>query len=602
MSCRALLLGLLLALAAHAADVQAIDEDALRPQLEEFRGRLQQLRKQTLKLEEFVQYYQRQAQAKGTPQQQAINAYLYGLVLFKIVPNKDSKDTKDAKREFQRAIDQCSGFLPAYAELALIAEAAGDRTEAERLLRRTLEIEPAYVRAIIQLGQMAHRGGDLDRAKTFYNHSLDIKPTVEALSALVVVDTTLFLRSYDDREKEDLAQEALQAADAMVTLEPDNPILRIGKAEVFLKLGRVPEAIDFLERLYAGGTLKPDVQLDLLKYLRGIYQSQGDVDGVKSTIARMLKNDTLRPEDRARIAAREKDVDAMGRNAFLKWMVEDAIQDLRNDGLSVEQRQAVLRQLQGFIGSDAMDTEELRPLVWQAWCECFRVLADAPPELLVTQLRWMRNGRPPPRLMAVLVHFVYPSDNPEEVRVEGVRAVAACAGIAAIPAIYFSLQDDSGGVIRECDAQLSTLCERRSPLGGGVDAYTPDQIKQTRRTWAAYFHTAEGGDRLAKAFAQLSESVVRVQADRTSAPMIDHAANVILDDDVSWSGWAAAYSFLVSYWGKEFRPVERRGQPVEPFERAQIVKAFRENYAGSAPVHEDKKSVATTDAGMAKGE
>lgn len=598
MKCRALLLGLLLAGLARAQEgVEVIDEVALKPYFEEFEGRFDSLRKQAIKIDEFVLYYQQRAQAKGSKRDQAINAYFYGFVLLKVIPGTQ---TEEAKRQLQHAVALMPGFLPAYLDLALIAEQAGDRTEAERLVRRTLEIKANWVPAIMQMGQMAHRAGDYARAKVFYNQVLDIKPTVEAFSALVIVNTKLFHQSYDEKEKDELAREALAFADAVVTIEPDNQILRLGKAQVLSDLGRLDEAIAYLENLYVGGTLKPKVQLELLKYLRGVYQYQGNVEGVSSTIDRLLKCEALPPEDRTRIAARQDDLKAMGRNAFVKWQIEDMMQRLANEGLSVEQRKRVQQELQGFITSNAVDFPELRPLVWQAWCECFRRLIDSPPELVVAQLRWMRNHNPPPGLMAVLVHFVYPNGATEEIREEGIRAVAASAGVGAIPSIYYSLQDDSGRVVREVDHQLATLCERRSPRAGKLDPYTPEEIREARRMWASYFHSPEGAAQLAKSFKELQQAVARVQADRTSAPMIDHAANVLLDDDIPWSGWAAAYGFLVSYWGKEFRPVERRGTPVEPFEREHVVKALQQDYAGMRPEPGDD-ALAPRDAGMAPG-
>ncbi len=577
MTHRALLLGLLLALAARAGDPppEVIDDAALEPQWKEFWTKSEQVKKGAMQLDEFVLYYQQRALAKGTPKERAIAAFFYGYVLHHVIPGKENKE---AKRELQRAIDLCPGILPAYSELALVAEKAGDRAEAERLLRHVLKLRPDWVRGVIQLAQMAQRASDFARAKALYEQSLEIEPMIQAFGGLVMVNTELFRKSFDEKDRERLAREALQAADAVVTLEPDNAALRLAKAEVFLNLGRVDDAIDFLEGLYQGGTLKPEVQVDLLKLMRSIYQSQGNVAGVKLALERLFKCETLRPEDRAKVAGRLKDLNEMGQNAFIKAKIEDMIQVLRNPGLSVEDRLSVLRGLQEFINSEALDVPELRPLVLQAWRECFRILVDGPEELVVAQLRAMRNGRSPARLMTVLVHFVYPTGKTEAVREEGVRTVAACAGMAAVPAIYFSLQDDSGRVVREADSQLSILCERRSPLGGGIEAFTPEQRKQALRAWTAYFRSAEGADRLATAFAQLAGSVLRVEPDRTSAPMIDHAAHVILDGDIPWAAWAAAYDFLVKYWGTDVRPVERRGKPVEASERALIVAAFERDF------------------------
>jgi tetratricopeptide (TPR) repeat protein len=583
MTHRPLLLGLLLSLAAHAAETEIIDEKVLEPQMKELHGRMEQVQKNSLKIDDLVVYYQQQSVAKGTPRQRAINAYMYGYVLMRVLP-PSRVDSKDAKREFQRALDLVPGFLPALADLALIAESTGDTTEADNLLRRALRFEPAYVRAHLQLGQMALRSGDLERAQKIYEHTLEIEPTVQAFSALIAVYLGLFRKTHDDKEKERCAKKALAAAEAVTTLEPDNQLLRLFKAEVFLNLGRMQDAIDYLENLHAAGNLKQDLQLKLLGYLRQVYQAKGDVDGVKRTVERLLKCDNLRPEERARISNRLKDLDTMGRNAFLKWGIEDAVQTLHNEGLSVEDRLANLRGLWEFILGDAIDVAELRPLVKLAWDECFRTLVDGPPELVVMQLRALRNGMPPsPRLMAVLVHFVYPEGRTPEIRAEGVRTIAALTGALAIPALYYTLQDDSGAVVREADSQLAMLCERRSPLGGGIEPYTPEQRRQALRFWTGYFHSEDGAGRLAKSFGALGEAIVKVKPDRTSAPMIDHAAHVLLDDDVPWAGWAASYDFLVRYWGKEFRPVERRGKPVEPFEREAVAKAFDEEFKGGGP-------------------
>jgi tetratricopeptide (TPR) repeat protein len=578
-----LLLGLLFSLAAHAAEEEIIEDKDLEPQMQELQSRGEQVQKNSLKIDDLVLYYQQQSVAKGTPRQRAINAYMYGYVLMRVLPPSRA-ERKDAKREFQRALDLIPGFLPALADLALITDNSGDATEAEKLLRRTLRLKPGYVRAYIQLGQMALKAGDLERAQQLYEQTLEIEPTVQAFSALIAVYLGRFRKTFDEKERERFARQALAAADAVTTLEPDNQVLRLFKAEVLLNIGRIDDAIDYLENLHAAGNLKPDLQLRLLGYLRQVYQAKGDVDGVKRTVERLLKCENLPPEERARISNRLKDVDAMGRNAFVKWEVEDAVRTLHNEGLSVEDRLANLRRLWGFILGEAIDVPELRPLVKIAWDECFRTLVDGPPEVVVVQLRALRNGMPPsPRLMAVLVHFVYPEGKTPEIREEGVRTIAALVGPLSIPALYYSLQDDSGAVVREADSQLAMLCERRSPLGGGIEPYTAEQRRQALRFWTTYFHSEDGAGRLAKAFAQLADAIVKVKPDRTSAPMIDHAAHVLLDDDAPWTAWSASYDFLVRYWGKEFRPVERRGKPVEPFEREAVKKMFEEEFKGEGP-------------------
>lgn len=592
MTLRLLLSGLLLCVGAHAAE-DFVDDKDLEPHMQELRTRLEHARKNSLKIDDLVGYYQQQSVAKGTPKQRAINAYMYGFVLMNVLVDK--KDVRaDAKREIQRALDLVPKFPSALVGLALLADSARDSAGAEEYLRRALEIQPGYLNARLMQGEMALKRGDLERTREIFERTLETEATVRAYSALAGVYLGLFHKTYDEKEKDRFAKRALAAAEAVKTLEPENQALRVLKAEVYLKLGRPLEAIDYLEGLYAAGDLKPEVKLRMLGYLGEIYQRQGNVEGAKRTAERVLACENVRPQERAKIAGRLKDFDTYGRNAFVKWQVEDAIENLENDGLSVEARVAYLRVLWDFINGDAIDHPGLRALVKMAWDACFRTLVDGPPEVVVLQLRALRNGMPvQPGMMPVLVHFIYPEGRTPEIREEGVRTIAALTGPLAIPALYYTLQCDQGNVVREADNQLSLLCERRSPLGGGIEPYTQEQRRQVLLYWTKYFHTADGSERLAKSFGQLAKAIVKVQPDRTSAPMIDHAGHVLLDDDVPWEAWSACYDFLVRYWGKEFRPVERRGKPVEPFEREAIAKAFDEEFRGERPgVDPDKPTPA----------
>jgi tetratricopeptide (TPR) repeat protein len=579
MSHRALLLGLLLGLPALAqGKPEVIPDEALEPHMKELDERLEQVRKGAMKPAQFVEYYQQRALAKGSPRERAVHAFLHGYVLQIVVRNG-----KEARREFERACEIAPGFLAAHAFVALLAEEAGDRAEAEKILRHMLEIDPTYVRAVIQQAQMAARQGDLERAKVLFQKSVDIKLDLQALAGLMGVNVGLFRKSFDEKEKEQLAKEAIAAASALISLEPGNPRSWVTKATVLLDLGRIREATDFLEDAYANAGLKPAGRAELLQLLRKVYQSQGNVEGVQQTLERMKSAEGLPPEERERIGSRLKDLEGMGRNAFVKWQIEAMLKAIRNEGLSVQQRQEAQQMLEEFLSSEAMLIDELKPLCHEVFRQFMRLLIDAPPELIVRCLRWMRNNLADPRLVRVLVHYIHPGGKTEAVREEAVRTMAACGGIASVPAIYFCLQDSSGLVVREADSQLTVLCERRSPVGGGTDPFTDDQIRAARRGWAAYFHSAEGGERLAKAFEDLA---TRVRLDPGStrelsaAPLIDHAANVLRDNDVPWQGWAAAFDFLEKYWGKEnLRPVERRGKPVEEFEREHIVRRLEEEYA-----------------------
>jgi tetratricopeptide (TPR) repeat protein len=604
MICRALLSGLLLALVAQAQGKDVIHDEDLEPQFRELQGRIEQARNNALKPGELVSFYQQQAQvAGGSARDQAVRHFMYGVVLTNVV--SEGKGTKEAKREFARAIELVPGFLPAHIELAILANAAKDSKEADRLLRRALELDHEYGPAYEVMGQISLTAGDLDRARSCYENAVARRPTLPSLSGLVTVYVALYRKTYDEKEKDGYAKRALAAASSAVTLDPDNHMLQLLKGKVLLDLERPDEAIQYLEGLYATGTLPAGIQLRLLAFLREIYMQSGDVENVRSTMQRMLKNEKLQPEQKTQLSDHLKDLDKMGRNAFVKWVVEDLLQTLHNPGLGVEERVSVLRKLWEFMSpkSGAINVPELRPLIVKAWRECFRVLVDGTPELVVTQLRALRNTMPPSaRLTPVLVHFVLPNGKTPEIREEGVRTIAVLAGKAAIPAIYYSLQDDAGRVVREADSQLSILCERRSPLGGTIEGYTPEQAQKARRFWTSYFHSEEGAKLLAQAIVELQDAVVKVQStDLTSAPMIDHAANILLDDDMPWVAWAASYDFLVQYWGKEFRPVERRGKPVEPSERALVVQAFEKDFRGEEGTAPAEPPPPETPKGMAKG-
>ncbi|HEX5137361.1 MAG TPA: tetratricopeptide repeat protein [Planctomycetota bacterium] len=604
MTFRLLLLGVLLSVVARAADVEIVEDKDVEPQKNELGSRLDQIRKGALKIDELISYYQRQSVAAGTTKQQAINAYMYGFVLANVV-QAGRAESKDAKREFQRALDLMPGFLPAYADLALLAEAAQDLSGAEALLRKALQLKPGYQRGYVQLGTMAMQAEDFDRARQLFEKALGAdQPTAQVYIALSMVYLKLYGKTYDEKEKERCANRALAAADAVRVLEPDNQMLRLFKATVYRELDRPAAAIDHLERLYQAGDLKPEMELRVLSELSAIYQKQADVEGVKRTAERFLKCEKLPPQQRAKIAARLKDLEAIGRNAFVKWRIDDAIEAIHNEGLSVEGRLYFLRALWDLILSPASDVPDLKPLMVVAWNECFRTLVDGPPEVQVAQLRALRNMPRSARLMPVLVHFVHPEGKTPEIREEGIRTMAALAGEITIPAIYFSLQDDAGNVVREADSQLSILCERRSPLGGGIAPFTPEQSRQARRFWTGYFHSEGGSERLAKSFAALGDGIARLNPELINAPMIDHAAHVLLDDDMQWAAWSGAYDFLVKYWGKEFRPVERRGKPVEPSERASIVQEFDKEYKGAASTVDTDKPGPVPDApnGIARKE
>ncbi|MHC4223883.1 MAG: HEAT repeat domain-containing protein, partial [Planctomycetota bacterium] len=225
----------------------------------------------------------------------------------------------------------------------------------------------------------------------------------------------------------------------------------------------------------------------------------------------------------------------------------------------------------------AMDPN-LREMRRQIITTIFKVLTTSPPKITIEILSFLRTDFPDPHLLRILVHFVYPFDDDmrtPEVRVAGVRTIAAVAGRAALPTLFYCMRDEPGEVAREVDRALTRICEVRSPVGEGIAPLDAKQITHARRHWRAYFQTDDGAERLREAVQMLRRYVdmdAQFNRSQTSKPIADHIAQTILiDSDMPWSVWKPAYGFLVDYLNKEFRPVLRRGTPVTEQEREAIV-------------------------------
>ncbi|MHC4670248.1 MAG: HEAT repeat domain-containing protein, partial [Planctomycetota bacterium] len=337
-------------------------------------------------------------------------------------------------------------------------------------------------------------------------------------------------------------------------------------------------AVETMEKAYGSADFSAKPKAEFLRRLFELYLLRHDLKGVERTLERLVKQKEVAPDEREIFEKRLEDIRKMGATAITVWEVEYFLRVVKNDGISSDVRRHALRALLEFIMNDdlVLTDKYLGELSAGMMKEAFKVLVDAPDELSMEMLRFFRNTIQDPRLIRIIVHFVYPNGKTPAVRAEAVRSLAVCSRQAALPALLYCLRDDAGMVAREVDKFLSELCERRSAVLPGIAPLTTDEIRQARRIWRAYTHSEEGAERLADAFATLSR-IVENEPDHTrqlrSAPMVDHAVNlVLLDDDMPWPVWKAAYEFLVHYWGKHFRPVKRRGQPVEKFEREHVVR------------------------------
>lgn len=101
--------------------------------------------------------------------------------------------TKDAEREFDRAISADRKFYPAYYNRALLRMAQGDFSGARRDFLTTVRYKPGHAEALFQLGLMEEQRQDDERAISLYakafsiNHSLlDVKTNPRVLDSKLI--------------------------------------------------------------------------------------------------------------------------------------------------------------------------------------------------------------------------------------------------------------------------------------------------------------------------------------------------------------------------------------------------------------------------------
>lgn len=80
--------------------------------------------------------------------------------------------SKDAEREFHRALAVDPDFYPAYYNLALVRESRGDLTGAARALRATIDRKPGHAAALFHLGLLAEKRGSNSDAVALYAKAL----------------------------------------------------------------------------------------------------------------------------------------------------------------------------------------------------------------------------------------------------------------------------------------------------------------------------------------------------------------------------------------------------------------------------------------------
>jgi hypothetical protein len=390
-------------------------------------------------------------------------------------------------------------------------------------------------------------------------------------------DTTI------EKERDAYAEEALRAAEAYVVLEPENGRAHMLLADVFRTLDRPDDAIRTLEE--AGNANIPDeAKVACLHQLWPLYLMKEDLARVDAVYARMLAFDkVVTGKERERLEQMRADLSKHSGDAPLKWRVEVLIEAVESEGLPVDRRRLALRDIRSLY---AGGLDFARPQLMELHLEVFRrlvaLVVKAPAPILQDMLVLFREFHKNPRILAIIVFFVYPNDDARRtpaVRVEGIRTIVECAPEAALPILLYCLQDDSPEVLRAVDLALVQTTQMRSPVAEGAGPVTPEERQALRKAWHRYATGEEGAPQVAKAIRELRNCVAMDDAntrDLKQAPLATHVARICMDGDYPFETWKEAHAFLRDYMGKEFRPVERRGKPVEPSERAAIAKEIED--------------------------
>lgn len=571
-----------LAFAAFAEE-GVVTDDEMAPFVRDQFRRFQEVIQKTLTIEDFLKMYPPPSVPPATPREAAKAAFLCANALQ--LPRR----LDQAQVQYDAAYRHFARFPLLLDKLAEMCLMRGDAAGARRYVEEALKVDPNYAAAYIRLGMLAERESKLLDARDFYRKASSLQPNAISLRRLASVCILLWGTNYNEREKAELAEEALVASENWLALEPLNGETYVHLAAVQARLGRMAEALKTLEEA-TRAQIRDAWKLRALEMLLGLYGEAGDLKKVEETLTRLMAyGDTLPASERDRLQRLLNNLKAYGAVSFKIYEIERLIDELSNEGNSLADRRNALREiLRHYEDGFGREQPELRELHHRAFGAIVRAVTNAPAPLVSDLLVHFREKAPDPRLASIVVFFLYPYDDEQRtpaVRVEAVRTLAGIAEMAAIPILLHCTRDDAADVLREVDKALSRLTGVRSPIGEGIAPVTPEERTTLRRAWTAWAHGEEGGRKLAEAFRALRAIVpmeaAETRANQQSAPIAEHARSIVSDGDVPLEAWLEAFGFLRDYLGREFRPVDRRDKPVEPSEREAITKAVEEFFRGS---------------------
>ena len=558
---------------AAPGDQNIIADKEIEPSIIEQQKRLVSIRRNEMTIPEFIDYYKGQVARARTPRDSAKANFMLGQAHWEFEELPKARDAyTTALKTFPR-FPLCRIALAKMAIRAKSIEAARGHAWA------ALDLDPDYTKAFLILGRLAEAERKLVKARDHYKKGMAIEKTVAACDLYAQICLKLYAKTFG-REKEGYAQEAQSAARIFRLVHAANPYGYILQARVFFVIGKSSRAIATVEKAQKAEIPARAKLFMLTNMMLPHYLERRNVGGVEKTLTRLLEHKALvKPEEAERFRKMLDDIAASGKLVFVIWPTRQNLEDLRNEGISLDERRNILRVLvQQYMGLGNMQEPALNELLWDVHKTIVRTGARGPAPLSLEMLRFFKSDFPDPRLIGVLANFVYPygdENKPPEVRVEAVRTITQIMGTAALPTLLYCLQDDDLRVLRAVDRALSRVTSVRSPLHderiGPLDL---DQVRPLRIGWLRYAHSEEGAERIKDALRALKPHVqARRERARTVhvAPLADHILALVLDNDLLYPAWEEAYLFLAAYVANPFRPVSKRDKKVTPAERAAIV-------------------------------
>jgi len=145
----------------------------------------------------------------------------------------------DAREAFDTALKKRPGWVPGLNNLGIVLQELGREDEAARTFRSLLDIEPENISALNNLGVAYDHLGRTDDARKCYKKALDEEPGYVKAA----------LNLHDSYHVNQELNEALEEINKQITLNPQNPDIRVRMARTLMGLTRWTDAEQSLDHI-----------------------------------------------------------------------------------------------------------------------------------------------------------------------------------------------------------------------------------------------------------------------------------------------------------------------------------------------------------------